>query len=356
MLLVALLAAPLVGGALWQAGRRAAPADARTGVGFSPGFELLSEPVPALRRDLRAMRELGARRIRVDVSWAQVEPVEGQRDWTTVDRVVREARAAGLEVLGLLVYEPSWARRFGDAGAPLPVDPDAFAGFAAEAASRYRDDVTAWEVWNEPNTDRFWGAAPDPAAYAAVVRATSPALRAAAPEAEVVVGALAPARNLGNGATIRPETFVRDFYSALAPEERAPGVLFDALSVHPYSFPVRPTAGVPWNTFARLESIRATAEEAGGGDVEIWLTEYGAPTGASDRAVGEWRQALLVVEGLLAARRLDFTGPVYLYSYRDPRAAPQDFEANFGLVTDAGRRKPAYWALRLVLAPWWSGL
>jgi hypothetical protein len=47
---------------------------------------------------------------------------------------------------------------------------------------------------------------------------------------------------------------------------------------------------------------------------------------------------------------------VFLYSYRDPRAAPQDFEANFGLVTDEGRRKPAYWALRVVLEPWWSGL
>ena len=82
------------------------------------------------------MRAVGVRRVRLDVSWAEVEPKQGEFAWTATDRVVRAARAAGLRILAVLCFEPPWARAYGADGARRPVDPELFASFSAAAATR----------------------------------------------------------------------------------------------------------------------------------------------------------------------------------------------------------------------------
>lgn len=54
-------------------------------------------------------------------------------------------------------------------------------------AARYEPlGVEAFEIWNEPDTSRSWKPAPDPAAYAALLRAAYPAVKAGAPEIKAV--------------------------------------------------------------------------------------------------------------------------------------------------------------------------
>ena len=310
-------------------------------VGFSPGFGLIDAAPATLRRELRGMREVGARQVRIDVSWARVESARGRYDWTDTDRVIRAARGARLRVLGILGYEPSWA---GPAGASVGLDPSAFADFAIAAAGRYSGRVAAWELWNEPNLDRSWPAAPDPEAYAGLVALTGPRLRATDPSADVVVGALAPAVDADDGSGMSPETFLSRFYAAL------PRLgLFDAVSVHPYSYPALPGDAQEWNTFHQLPAIHDVMVRAGDGGLKLWLTEYGAPTGRADRAVSQRRQARMIVSAVRRARRLDFVGPLFVYSFRDAGGDARDAEDNFGILDHRGRPKASYWALRRVL-------
>ncbi|GAA4669892.1 hypothetical protein [Nocardioides nanhaiensis] len=319
----------------------AAPARGATDIGFSPGFDILYQPEAELHRDLAAMRALGMRRLRVDLSWAFVERQRGRYDWSANDRVFGAARAAGLQVLAVVGYAPSWATS--SAGTP---DAAGFADFVSAAARRYGPTVAAWEIWNEPNLERFWDA-PDPEGYARLVAAAAPRLAALDPAAAVVVGSLAPAVDARDGSQISPETFLRRFYAALP--RPLPRGLFDAVSVHPYSYPALPAGDEEWNTFARLPEIREVMVQAGDSRSRVWLTEYGAPTGTSDRAVSTGLQSRMLVEAVREARRLPFVSALYLYSYRDAGSSPGDPEANFGVVRADGGAKPALAALRRAL-------
>ncbi len=312
-------------------------------VGFSPGFQIIDASPAALRKQLRGMRDVGARRLRIDISWARVEATRGHYDWTDIDRVVLRARAAGFKVLGVLGYEPAWAHHTSYAAS---LDPSAFASFAAAAARRYAGRVSAWELWNEPNSGRFWSPGPDPEAYARLVAETAPHVRAEDPSAKVVVGALAPGVDAADGSELSPETFLGRFYDALPRSG-----LFDAVSVHPYSYPAMPGDEESWNTFARLPDLHDVMVRAGDGDLPLWLTEYGAPTGHSLRAVSPRRQARMLVAALRQARQLAFVGPIFVYSYQDAGADNGDLEHNFGVVDHRGRPKPAFWALRRELSP-----
>jgi hypothetical protein len=244
----------------------------------------------------------------------------------------------------VLCYEPAWAQTETPSGEPASVDPGGFSAFAGAAAARYAGRVAAWEIWNEPNLEGFWRARPDPTAYARLVEATAGQIRSRSPEAGIVVGALAPAVDAPDGAEISPETFLREMYGSLTRRD-----LFDAVSIHPYSYPAMPDDPEAWNTFHRLPAIHRLMRDAGNGDARLWLTEYGAPTGRSERAVSARRQAAMLVKALRRARSLDFVGPIYFYSYRDSSVAPADPEANFGVLTHRGRPKSSFWALRRAL-------
>lgn len=308
----------------------------RQRVGFSPGFSILYQDRQELRGDLAGMYDMGARRLRVDLSWALVERDRGRFDWSHSDRVFGEAKAAGLKVLPILGYQPRWA-------GTERIDVDGFSDFVAAAVDRYGDQVPAWEVWNEPNLERFWFGRPDPQAYGRMVAATSAVIRAHDPGARVVVGALAPAVDAPSGSQISPETFLREAAPQMSPGD------FDVVSVHPYSYPAMPNEALQWNTFFRLPGVVALAREIGGDKVRVWVTEYGAPTGDSDRSVRPARQAKMMARALRTARRMRGVGPVYLYSFRDSADDPGDAEANFGMVKFGGRPKPVLGRLTSIL-------
>ncbi len=313
-------------------------------VGFSPGFAIIDQRPVALHRDLDGMRGVGAGWVRIDVSWARAEPQRGRFDWTDTDRVIGAANARGLSVLAVIGYQPGWARVYRADGTQLPPQPAGFAEFAAAAAKRYSTDVGAWEVWNEPNLERFWRPRPVPAAYARLLRAAAEAIRANDPGDPILSGGLAPAVDAADGSSIAPETFLRRLY------RRGVGGSFDAVAIHPYCYPELPTDDSSWNTFFKLSELHAIMTRRGDGDKRLWLTEYGAPTGAASSAVGDERQAAMLVGAYDEASRLDFAGPIFYYNYRDDGTDLADAEQNFGIVRRDRTPKPAWAALQGALS------
>ncbi|MEW6337244.1 MAG: beta-galactosidase [Acidobacteriota bacterium] len=104
---------------------------------------------------LDALRAAGVEWIRIDFIWAWVEPEQDSFDWQTYDRVVAAARARGLRIFATLAYTPAWAT----AESPwtgVPRDPLDWYDVCYRAVSRYRGQVEAWGMWNEPNLPRFW--------------------------------------------------------------------------------------------------------------------------------------------------------------------------------------------------------
>lgn len=108
---------------------------------------LASDPdyVAVLRREFTSVTPEDA------MKWAQVEPTEGQYDWSAADRIVALAQRDGQQVYGheLVWYTalPSWLT----AGTFAPADLSALLHkHIQDEVSRYRGKVWAWDVVNEP--------------------------------------------------------------------------------------------------------------------------------------------------------------------------------------------------------------
>jgi hypothetical protein len=148
-------------------------------------------------------------------------------------------------------------------------------------------------VGNEPNLNRFWlpqfdedgGDAAAPA-YLSLLAATYDAVKAAAPEAKIWGGALAP-RGIDRPGTGRdthsPTTFIRDLGAAYRASGRGAPPL-DGFAFHPYpensSIPLtRPTG--PGSTsigLADYEKLRPLLDEAFGPGLPVLYSEVGVET------------------------------------------------------------------------------
>ena len=133
--------------------------------------------------------------LRQQIHWRDIEIAPGAYRWNALDVAVAQARGAGLRLLLSIVRAPSWATANGGDG--LPTRPELFAGFTHALAARYRGQVAAYEIWNEPNLAvENGGTVAVPAQYLAALRAAYPAIKAADPCALVVAAPLANLRHV----------------------------------------------------------------------------------------------------------------------------------------------------------------
>jgi hypothetical protein len=298
-----------------------------------PVFETLATPVAAAA-------ELGVGIVREDFQLARIQPAPGRFDWNWHDRVVELFRARGVEVIGLLNGPtPAWAAAgSGPFAAP---DPAAFARFAQEAAARYRGKVRYWQVWNEPDSARYWQPRPDPAAYAALLKAAYPAIKAGNPDAVVLAAGV-----------VSPQPAV-SFYQALA-DNGAWGA-FDVIAIHPYTEPRGPEEGQI--DVAGVGAIRGLADRLG--PKPIWATEVGWSSGPADRTDGqgapvdEAAQANLLVRAAVMLRAAGVERVLwYKLKDTDPGRNLYGLIRGDGATAryDAAFRKPAFRALQVLAA------
>jgi len=135
-----------------------------------------------------------------DFAWCDVEPTEGQRDWSTVDNVARGARSLGFELYLKIRTGSCWATvdASGDTGrrrrarkdvSSMPADMAKYEAFLTDAVKRYSPmGVHEYAIENEVNAPIHW--AHTAADYVTLVTAAGRAIHAAEPGARVVDGGL----------------------------------------------------------------------------------------------------------------------------------------------------------------------
>jgi hypothetical protein len=145
--------------------------------------------------------------------WSQVEPQEGARDWNSqaaLEQELSNAASKGIEVMLIVRSTPAWAQLApGYFCGPITDDKlEAFANFMYDAVKRYGAapyNVKYWELGNEPDIDRSniapdspfgcWGDKQDTSYYgggdyAQMLKVVYPKIKAADPEAQVIIGGL----------------------------------------------------------------------------------------------------------------------------------------------------------------------
>lgn len=274
---------------------------------------------------------MGMKWIRVTAPWKLIEPDRGVRDWSALDSRISACTTAGLQPLVLILGQPDWAQGIHTTQASAM---SGWSDFCAALADRYQGQVTAYEVWNEPNLDRFWDGA-NVASYIELLKAASTAIRGADPSALIVSAGLAPATTVA-GEDMEPLAFLQSVLDGAAS-------YLDHVGWHPYCWPDRPLSGAPWSTWTKMHAAHQKMESAGVAG-QLWLTEYGMPTDGGEGAVTEQEQADQLVEGIRHAALEPYIGPLFTYTL-DDGSAGGGTEGYFGLIREDGTPKPAQGAV-----------
>ena len=195
-----------------------------------------------IARLMQIAKEAGAGWIRTDFWWYSVEWFRGQWNWRFFDTVVEEAEIRGLKVIPILQGTPLWAAtdRVISYGVP---DMAAWDTFVTRTVERYRGRISAWEIWNEPDTTFYWKGTP--AQYAELLARAHTAIKSMDPTAMVWLGGLAQ-----GGVYMTPNFLQR----ILADARHPAGSHFDVHNVHTN---FRSMAGIVDQIEANLEVLRS---------------------------------------------------------------------------------------------------
>jgi hypothetical protein len=170
-------------------------------------------------------KALGIQQVRIYALWSRIagpSPAAGS-DWSQLDHAVNRVVDAGMEpLLTITGPGPLWTSRRAERGDPrYDPDPEAYAAFAGDVAARYGDRVKRYVLWNEPNLGswlrpqasctRSGCTSVAPHLYRALVRAAYPAVHAADPGAQILIGTMSSRGTALNreNSTHRPLAFLR---------------------------------------------------------------------------------------------------------------------------------------------------
>ncbi|NLF64216.1 MAG: glycoside hydrolase family 5 protein [Chloroflexi bacterium] len=299
-----------------------APEAGITPAGISPygaNTFLQNEALPEVReQSVALLAGAGFRFIRQEFAWEDIE-IHGKGDfvdrrndpagvdaWAKYDNIVSLAEEGGLEIIARLGNPPSWTRALTDTigtNAP-PDDFNDFGDFVAAVAGRYADEITYYQVWNEPNGNDEWGLQDvDPEAYTRLLCLAYERIKEADPNAVVLAGALTPTVAL-EGRNLNDLIYLERMYAAGA------GDCFDVMSAQGYGLFSGPTdrrlrpsvINYPHHLYLRDIMVRH-------GDAEkpIWISEMGWNTAPEPLPpiygrVNEEQQARYAVEAYERAR------------------------------------------------------
>jgi hypothetical protein len=153
-----------------------------------------STPYALKQRAFSESQALGASFIRVDVELGPIFESFGhprsQPDWSGLDEIVQLSHEYHLPVLGIVLGTPGYVsdcpERWPDSGRCGAADAGEYGRLAGELAAHSRGAIAHWEIVNEP--DGRWAFEGSAEQYARMLSASYDAIKARAPEDQVVLG------------------------------------------------------------------------------------------------------------------------------------------------------------------------
>jgi glycosyl hydrolase family 39 (putative alpha-L-iduronidase) len=316
-----------------------------------------------------AVNALAPNLARADIAFQDAAKADGTFDWSFADAWVNEAKAAGAEPMAILTYMPPWLADLfpGDPRDPTKVRPADYARWEAvvEAGVEHlaRDlGVRRFEVWNEPDFPGFWEDSPD--AFLETARHSARAVRRVAerlgieleiggpaclfPDPVCVAGWLGMMRSEG----IRPDFVSWHYYGNypfVGADRREPSL---PEPIYPVLGRRNPIGGVAYFPFG-VELVRALTEislAGTGWSPELVLDEWNVSASGFDVRHDTHEGAAFDAGVLAELQRTRLDRAAFFISkdaYLGSAFPCEEGAGDWGLVSCAGNRKPAWWTFWL---------
>ncbi len=269
---------------------------------WSIGAETIDRDFTVYENFKSYLGPLGAKGVRLQAGWAKCEKVKGVYSWAWLDAIVNDAVAQGVRPWLEFNYGNTIYPGGGDTGlgGGFPASPEALAAWdkwCRALVVRYKDRVSEWEIWNEPDINHAGTATAD--AYVDLFIRTATMVREVQPQGKI--WALALAGNVD---------YADKFLAGLKAKGRLD--LIDAITFHGY--PRNPDDTTP------VDRLRAVIAKYGR-TYELRQGETGATSKYQENfalqkiAFTETMQAKWDVRRLLAHRAKDV--PMNLFTLSD---------------------------------------
>lgn len=342
---------------------------------------------------LDEIADLGAGAVRLQLEWRLVAPDPDARrapagfnasdpnaypagGWARYDAAISGARARGLKVYVTITGgAPKWATKSKRDSLTRP-DATAFGKFATAVGRRYRDQVSWWSIWNEPNLGKLLKpirGLESAKVYRQLYLKAYAGLRTARVTRPILIGELAPRGNtLRDTGTIAPLRFLRAVLCLDGRYRKARTcgkVPTQGFAMHPYTTAVgprfQPSNGddVTIGVLPRLVSALDRAASAGAlpRRLPIYVSEFGVQsypdtlsgvplaTQSDYRSIGEqiawanrrvasFSQYLLRDDATLEGAHGAFESGLFLYQDRVAKPSYYGFRLPLTVTKRAGGR------------------
>ncbi len=240
------------------------------------------------KRDLTLIQQLGFTWVKQNFAWRDIENQQkGHFEWELADNIVRRVGKRGdLQLLVRIDRQPFWSQAPGtvELDSAPPANLADFGDFCHTLAARYKGEVGAYQVWNEPNLAREWGnQPPNPAQYVELLKVCYLGIKSADPDALVISAGMATTGTSSNEA-MPDDQFIEQMYQAGASS------YFDILGVHAPGYKAPPEVssdevaanpelgGQRFFAFRHVENIRAIMEKYGDTAKQVAILEFGWTT------------------------------------------------------------------------------
>ena len=305
----------------------------------------------ALPRSLELIQAAGFGWIRDEIPWRSVEKNRGSYVFPSFyDQYVNTAQKKGLSLLVVLDYgNPLYTSSQPGSASTIPSTDQqrlAFARYAKAVASRYKGQVKAYEIWNEPSPSSFGGSGW--AGYTKLLSDVYPSIKMSDSSVDVIA--------CGGGGT-----------GGGPAGDCVDGVLrsggqnaMDGYSIHPYMAPYDPDIGYPAKNSPAFKSVNVSTvshsvmasanrrRDAKGKPLAAWVTEIGwFSLGSSERS-NEATQAAYLARAFLENSRQHAFKTMFWYDFQNDGNDTKNPEHNFGLIRLDFSPKPSYIAAAIV--------
>jgi polysaccharide biosynthesis protein PslG len=260
-------------------------------------------------REYQLLDDLGCEWLRVDYHWNTIERTQGNFDFQSTDQFTQAALQHNKKILAVLCYDAAWMHD--DKKKQPYISPeyyDAFTRYVTATVTRYKDQVSAFEIWNEPNLKiRFWGGKDNE--FFDLFKRTVNAIKSI--DSTIIVTTPGICRG--------SDKYLQKMFEAGAMEH------VDVISFHPYAITLP-------GYLKQIEQMQETAQSFGF-EGEYWISEMGYPSGGLyPTRVSEDKLPAKTVKTLVYGLAKNIRLITWYHLFDEEKRKKSDSEDFFGLV------------------------